>query len=111
MGVPAPAREVPSGVSADAPAPAVVDTVPGDACEHACPMRLRPRREKRWMFSCVQCGECVSACERSQRPQGHVPLLEIHVGEAALRETLRLRREAAAARTTPATGAPPRGRT
>lgn len=99
-----------SGLPAAECGPAGAD-VPGDACEHACPMRLRPRREKRWMFSCVQCGECVAACARSQRPQGHVPLLEVRVGEAALRETLRLRREAAATRTTPATGEPPRGST
>lgn len=59
----------------------------GEACEGACPMRLRPRQAKRWMFSCVQCGQCLAECSRSQRT------LEWTVGVDALRETLRQRRE------------------
>jgi polyferredoxin len=42
------------------------------ACDHACPMRLRPRNIKRAMFTCTQCGLCVAACETTQRdnPRG-----------------------------------------
>ncbi|GAB4042601.1 MAG: hypothetical protein Fur0014_14910 [Rubrivivax sp.] len=61
----------------------------GEACEAACPMRLRPRQIKRLMFSCVQCGQCLAECDRSQQ------LLEWSVGVDALRETLRQRRQRA----------------
>jgi polyferredoxin len=42
------------------------------ACDNACPMRLKPRTIKRHMFSCTQCGQCVSACNDVQKdnPQG-----------------------------------------
>ena len=63
----------------------------GDACEAACPMRLRPRREKRWMFSCVQCGRCVTQCAESHAARGSQPNLDWRVGPEALRETLRQR--------------------
>ncbi|MGV8898803.1 MAG: 4Fe-4S binding protein [Burkholderiaceae bacterium] len=36
------------------------------ACDHVCPMRLNPRNVKRMMFACVQCGQCVDACEQTQ---------------------------------------------
>lgn len=36
------------------------------ACDHVCPMRLNPRNVKRMMFACVQCGQCVDACEHTQ---------------------------------------------
>ncbi|HJV53533.1 MAG TPA: 4Fe-4S binding protein [Noviherbaspirillum sp.] len=36
------------------------------ACDHVCPMRLNPRNVKRMMFACVQCGQCVDACEDTQ---------------------------------------------
>jgi len=43
-----------------------------NACDHACPMRLHPRTLKRKMFTCTECGECISACiqvqGRSQEP-------------------------------------------
>lgn len=42
------------------------------ACEGVCPMRLRPRVVKHKMFTCTQCGQCISACgtvERN-RPEG-----------------------------------------
>jgi ferredoxin-type protein NapH len=70
------------------------DCVPpqGSACDHACPMRLHPRQAKRWMFSCVQCGRCLRACDRSMRAGGRAPLLAWTVGADALRETLRARR-------------------
>ena len=42
------------------------------ACDNACPMRLKPRSIKRMMFSCTQCGQCVSACTDVQKgkPEG-----------------------------------------
>ena len=45
------------------------------ACDHVCPMRLNPRNVKRLMFACVQCGQCLDACNHTQdaNPQG--PLL------------------------------------
>ena len=65
----------------------------GSACDHACPMRLKPRNVKRLMFSCVQCGRCGSECETSQGAQGQPPLLQWTVGVDALRETLKSRRK------------------
>lgn len=66
----------------------------GSACDVACPMRLNPRNIKRMMFSCVQCGQCVTECESSHaaRPTPGVNL-EWKVGVDAVRETLRQRRE------------------
>ncbi|MCW5664738.1 MAG: 4Fe-4S binding protein [Piscinibacter sp.] len=64
----------------------------GSACDHACPMRLHPRNIKRMMFSCVQCGQCLQACEHSQTTQQREPLLQWAVGADAVRETLRQRR-------------------
>jgi polyferredoxin len=63
----------------------------GSACDNACPMRLNPRNIKRMMFSCVQCGQCLSACDASQGAQQRTPTLEWQVGVDALRETLRQR--------------------
>jgi len=42
------------------------------ACDHVCPMRLKPRNVKQVMFTCTQCAQCVAACESVQRlnPQG-----------------------------------------
>ena len=65
----------------------------GSACEEACPMRLQPRRIKRLMFSCVQCGQCLQQCEESHASRSGRANLEWTIGEAALRETLRQRRE------------------
>lgn len=64
----------------------------GSACDHACPMRLHPRNIKRMMFSCVQCGQCLQACDTSQTKQQRAPLLQWAVGADAVRETLRQRR-------------------
>lgn len=36
------------------------------SCDHACPMRLKPRSSKRHMFTCTQCMQCVEACENVQ---------------------------------------------
>ena len=67
------------------------DAPRGSACDNACPMRLNPRNIKRKMFSCVQCGQCLTACDTSQQAQGREPTLVWHVGAEALRETLRQR--------------------
>ena len=72
---------------------ATADAPQGSACDHVCPMRLKPRNVKRLMFSCVQCGQCSSVCETSQEPHARDPLLQWTVGVDALRETLRQRRE------------------
>ena len=67
----------------------------GSACDHACPMRLNPRNIKRMMFACVQCGQCLDACDSTQTDQGRTPTLEWKVGLDAVRETLRQKREEA----------------
>ena len=64
----------------------------GNACENACPMRLKPRAIKRLMFSCVQCGRCGGECDVSQQPLDRPPLLHWTVGADALREVLEQRR-------------------
>ncbi|MEZ5662222.1 MAG: 4Fe-4S binding protein [Burkholderiaceae bacterium] len=69
----------------------------GSACDNGCPMRLHPRNIKRMMFSCVQCGQCLDACEETQEGQGRSPLLEWHVGADAVRETLRQKKAHASA--------------
>ena len=33
-----------------------------NACDNACPMRLKPRTLKRKMFTCTECAQCISAC-------------------------------------------------
>ncbi len=35
-----------------------------NACDHACPMRLKPRSMKRRMFTCTQCARCLEACDQ-----------------------------------------------
>ncbi|MDD2885262.1 MAG: 4Fe-4S binding protein [Dechloromonas sp.] len=42
------------------------------ACDAVCPMRLNPRNIKRHMFTCTQCGQCLSACASVQQanPEG-----------------------------------------
>ncbi|MEK8049256.1 4Fe-4S binding protein [Ideonella sp. DXS22W] len=70
----------------------------GSACDTACPMRLHPRDIKRMMFSCVQCGRCLSACETSQGAQQRAPLLQWAVGVDAVRETLRQKKSEQAER-------------
>ncbi len=37
-----------------------------NACDNACPMRLKPRTIKRRMFTCTQCAQCITACEQVQ---------------------------------------------
>jgi len=64
----------------------------GTACDNGCPMRLHPRNIKRMMFSCVQCGQCLDACDETQTAQAREPLLEWKLGADAVRETLRQRK-------------------
>jgi polyferredoxin len=45
-----------------------------NACDHACPMRLKPRSLKRRMFNCTQCLQCVSACEQDCAGRASPPL-------------------------------------
>lgn len=54
------------------------------ACDHECPMRLKPRAMKRLKFACTQCGQCLSACAATQADNPQGPLLS-WVGEAARR--------------------------
>lgn len=71
------------------------DLPQGSACDNGCPMRLNPRNIKRMMFSCVQCGQCLTHCDESQSAQLRTPVLTWTVGLDAVRETLRQRREEA----------------
>lgn len=66
----------------------------GSACDNTCPMRLHPRNIKRMMFSCVQCGQCLSQCAQSQDRQLRTPVLTWAVGVDAVRETLRQKKAA-----------------
>ncbi len=50
------------------------------ACEQVCPMRLKPRSVKQAMFTCTQCAQCVSACDKVQANAGLLSWVE---GEAA----------------------------
>ena len=61
----------------------------GSACDAVCPMRLKPRNVKRWMFACTQCGQCISACTTVNRgnPQGQ--LLRWVANDAARRNEAR----------------------
>jgi len=34
------------------------------ACENVCPMRLKPRANKRKIYSCTECGLCIDACKQ-----------------------------------------------
>lgn len=47
------------------------------SCEHACPMRLKPRSLKRNMFTCTQCMQCIQACENVQQNGSRISLLKM----------------------------------
>ncbi len=47
-------------------------------------MRLKPRTIKRKMFTCTECGECISACTQIQHGEPERSLLRWVDGEAAL---------------------------
>lgn len=53
------------------------------ACDMVCPMRLNPRNIKRHMFTCTQCGQCLSACATSQAANPAGALLHWVSHEAA----------------------------
>jgi len=55
-----------------------------NACDNACPMRLKPRTLKRKMFTCTECGECISACTQIQGGERERSLLDWVDGECAL---------------------------
>ncbi len=55
-----------------------------NACDHACPMRLKPRSLKRRMFNCTQCLQCVSACAADCAPRGVAAPLHWTAGQPAL---------------------------
>lgn len=67
------------------------------SCEHACPMRLKPRRIKRRMFTCTQCQQCIQACDRVNLPLGQPGLLRMVEGDAALPASSRDSRRPSAA--------------
>ncbi|RKT44857.1 4Fe-4S binding protein [Thiocapsa rosea] len=46
-----------------------------NACDHACPMRLKPRTLKRKMFTCTECAECIAACTQVQHGDPRQSLL------------------------------------
>ena len=58
-----------------------------NACDNACPMRLKPRTIKRHMFACTQCAECVSACTQQQGQQSEQSLLQWVEGQDALKQS------------------------
>ena len=39
-----------------------------NACDNACPMRLKPRTLKRKMFTCTECAQCIEACAQVKAP-------------------------------------------
>jgi polyferredoxin len=57
----------------------------GSACDAVCPMRLKPRNVKRWMFACTQCGQCISACGTVNRDNPKGQLLRWVSNDAARR--------------------------
>lgn len=54
------------------------------SCEHACPMRLKPRSIKRRMFTCTQCMQCIAACEATQAQASGQSLLKLLEDQCAL---------------------------
>jgi len=54
-----------------------------NACDNICPMRLQPRTIKRKMFTCTECGECISACTQVQGGDPEKSLLKWVSGDAA----------------------------
>jgi ferredoxin-type protein NapH len=46
-------------------------------------MRLHPRNIKRMMFSCVQCGQCLSACDLANGHSSAPPRCNGKSGEQA----------------------------
>ena len=61
----------------------------GSACDAVCPMRLKPRNVKRWMFACTQCGQCISACGTVNRSNPNGQLLHWVINDEARRNEAR----------------------
>ena len=59
------------------------------ACEDECPMRLKPRSIKRYMFNCTECGRCLNACEQVQLKKDLPSLLTWQDGQSAFQESNR----------------------
>lgn len=59
------------------------------ACDNICPMRIRPRKIKRLMFTCTQCGQCANACAQVQINNPNGTLLQWVKGECALDKSVR----------------------
>ena len=55
-----------------------------NACDNACPMRLKPRTVKRSMFTCTQCAQCLGACEQVQSTDRRASLLHWVADERAV---------------------------
>lgn len=55
-----------------------------NACDNACPMRLKPRTIKRKMFTCTNCAECIQACTTHSELEGRPSLLKWVQDECAL---------------------------
>jgi polyferredoxin len=55
-----------------------------NACDNACPMRLKPRTIKRAMFTCTTCGECIAACSQVQGGERRRSLIEWVADDCAL---------------------------
>lgn len=58
-----------------------------NACDNACPMRLKPRDIKRRMFNCTQCGECISACTQQQGKEVDLSLIKWVDGDGAKKQS------------------------
>ncbi|KHD06369.1 (Fe-S)-binding protein [Candidatus Thiomargarita nelsonii] len=56
------------------------------SCEHACPMRLKPRSIKRKMFTCTQCMQCIESCEQVSKQKSLLSMVE---NECALDVSMR----------------------
>jgi polyferredoxin len=55
-----------------------------NACDNACPMRLKPRTLKRKMFTCTECAQCISACTQVQGGEPAQSLLRWVEGQQAI---------------------------
>ena len=55
-----------------------------NACDNACPMRLRPRTVKRKMFTCTECTRCIEACDQVKAGSPNGGLLDWVQGDDAL---------------------------
>ena len=55
-----------------------------NACDNACPMRLKPRTVKRKMFTCTTCAQCISACDTSQQSRDLDSILQWVSNDCAL---------------------------